>query len=172
MARSMNTDVYALVGRISPDALSSTTFMLGLEEPWDILSPRGHDVYRNGERRQTLLRQAWFVQRGTNWPFHVCSLFYSTIMRLPATRLSLRGGKVASALALNPDLPSGTLHSLVIADVTPFRFPVSSEFHHYLEAMKSVQDANVPDAKSAQKVLAERNIVRVEFDPFPSLPSN
>lgn len=74
---------------------------------------------------------------------------------------------MASALALNPDLPSGTLHSLVIADVTPFKFPISHDFRHYLQAMKAVEDANVPDAKSAQKLLAERDIVRTETHSLP-----
>lgn len=73
---------------------------------------------------------------------------------------------MASALALNPDLPPETLHSLVIADVTPFKSPISPDFLHYLEAMKAVENANVPDAKSAQKILAERDIVRNELSPL------
>ena len=47
------------------------------------------------------------------------------------------------------DLPPETLHSLVIADVTPFKSPISPDFLHYLEAMKAVENANIPDAKSA-----------------------
>lgn len=70
-----------------------------------------------------------------------------------------RGGKVASTLALDPDLPKDTLSSLVIADVSPFRFSISSEFQQYLEAMKAVEDARVPDLKTAMRLLAERDLV-------------
>jgi hypothetical protein len=87
---------------------------------------------------------------------------FATIIRCLSYSGYVRGGKVASALALNPELPSGTLHSLVIADVTPFNFPISPDFRRYLEAMKAVEAANIPDAKSAQKILAERDIVRNE----------
>lgn len=75
----------------------------------------------------------------------------------------IRGGKVASALALDPQLPANTLSSLVIADVTPFKFSISTEFQQYLDAMKAVESADVPDSKTAMRLLAERDLVRVRI---------
>jgi len=74
--------------------------------------------------------------------------------------LSLSGGKVASALALQPSLSPTTLSSLIIVDVTPTKFPISSEFSHYANAMKEVESAHVTSAKEAQDILARNNIVR------------
>lgn len=70
-----------------------------------------------------------------------------------------RGGKVASALALDPQLPGNTLSSLIIADVSPFKFSISKEFQQYLDAMKAIDNARVPDSKTAMKILAERDLV-------------
>lgn len=71
-----------------------------------------------------------------------------------------RGGKVASAVALDPSLPPHTLSSLIVADIAPFKFSLHSEFKHYLKAMKAVDEADVHDAKTAQQILAEHNVVR------------
>ena len=66
-----------------------------------------------------------------------------------------RGGKTASALALKPDLPQNTLSSLIIADITPAKVALSSEFVHYTNAMKAIEDARVKDSKAAYKILEE-----------------
>ena len=71
-----------------------------------------------------------------------------------------RGGKVASAVALRPNMPSDSISSLIIVDVTPTKIPISRDFSRYAQAMKAVEAANVPDLKSAYKVLSEFNVVR------------
>jgi hypothetical protein len=71
-----------------------------------------------------------------------------------------RGGKVASALALQPHRSPDVLSSLIIVDVTPAKIPISDDFAYYAHAMKAVEAANVPDLKSAYKVLSELNVVR------------
>jgi hypothetical protein len=70
-----------------------------------------------------------------------------------------RGGRVASALALNPSLPSFQLSSLVLVDVTPLKFAISPQFEHYAESMKVVENSQVKDMKSAMKILEGRGIV-------------
>jgi len=73
------------------------------------------------------------------------------------------GGKTASALALKPDLPQNTLSSLVIADITPEKGALSSEFVHYTNAMKAIEDARVKDSKAAYKILEEYPGIEIEL---------
>ncbi len=74
---------------------------------------------------------------------------------------SYRGGKTASALALEPDLPPNTLSSLIIVDVTPAKVSLSREFVHYANAMKSIDDAGVKDTKAAYKILEEYPDIKI-----------
>ncbi|KAL5504056.1 hypothetical protein ACEPAH_8129 [Sanghuangporus vaninii] len=72
------------------------------------------------------------------------------------------GGKAAMALALNPDLPKDTLSHLIVADISPLRGRLSSEFRRYLEGMiKLEKEGNVTTKKEAFEALEE-----IEEDPL------
>ncbi|KAF8298188.1 alpha/beta-hydrolase [Clavulina sp. PMI_390] len=70
------------------------------------------------------------------------------------------GGKVAATLALDPSLPSNTLSSLVIADITPLRFGLSTDFAQYLDAMQEIERQGVKDQKGAMAIMEQRGLIQ------------
>jgi hypothetical protein len=72
---------------------------------------------------------------------------------MPEILISFRGGKVAMAVALSPDLPSGLLHDLIVADIAPSRASLSSEFQGYVKAMNEIEAAKVSTRPEAQDIL-------------------
>ncbi|KAI0076192.1 alpha/beta-hydrolase [Panus rudis PR-1116 ss-1] len=63
------------------------------------------------------------------------------------------GGKVAMAVALNPDLPKDILSKLIVVDMSPAKGPMSPEFQSYIEAMKKIEQSQVTSRQQAQKIL-------------------
>ncbi|PCH42515.1 alpha/beta-hydrolase [Wolfiporia cocos MD-104 SS10] len=63
------------------------------------------------------------------------------------------GGKVAMAAALSPDLPSGLLRHLIVADIAPSKGPLSPEFNGYVEALRKIEASKVSTRQEAQKLL-------------------
>jgi len=64
------------------------------------------------------------------------------------------------ALALSPDLPSGVLKNLIVADIAPSKGDLSDEFKGYIEGMKKIEAAKVSSRKEAQDLLANYESVR------------
>jgi len=65
------------------------------------------------------------------------------------------GGKVAMAMALHPSLPSTLLSRLIVADISPARARLSSEFEAYLRAMHRIETSQLQTKKEAQEILKE-----------------
>lgn len=63
------------------------------------------------------------------------------------------GGKVAMALALNPELPLNLLKHLIVVDIAPAKAAMSPEFQGYVEVMKSIERRHVTSRQAAQKML-------------------
>jgi hypothetical protein len=64
------------------------------------------------------------------------------------------------AFALNPELKPGTLQNLIIADITPAKGDMSSEFQGYIHGMKRVQDSRVATRNQASEILLDHEKVR------------
>ncbi|KAI9454708.1 alpha/beta-hydrolase [Russula earlei] len=64
------------------------------------------------------------------------------------------GGKVAMAVALSPELPTGALEHLIVADIAPSRAALSTEFQGYVDAMNKIERHKVNSRREAQEVLA------------------
>lgn len=72
-----------------------------------------------------------------------------------------RGGKVAMATALSPELPPNALSNLIVVDIVPSRASgLSDEFTGYFEGMQKVEDAQVGTRQDAQTILTEYEKVR------------
>jgi hypothetical protein len=67
----------------------------------------------------------------------------------------LRGGKVAMAFALSPELPSDMLSRLIVADITPARGELSPEFRKYTDVMLKIEASNIHSRKEANKMIQE-----------------
>lgn len=71
-----------------------------------------------------------------------------------------RGGKVAMAVALNPERPDGLLSKLIVEDVAPTRADISSTFRDYAKAMQEIDAAEVKTRKEAIEILTKYEKVR------------
>ena len=72
-----------------------------------------------------------------------------------------RGGKVAMATALSPELAPNVLSNLIVVDIAPARAPaLSDEFVGYFEGMQKVENAQVSTRQDAQTILTEYEKVR------------
>ena len=72
-----------------------------------------------------------------------------------------RGGKVAMATALSPELPPNMLSNLIVVDIAPSRASsLSKEFAGYFEGMQRIEDAQVSTRQDAQAILVEYEKVR------------
>ncbi|PAV16443.1 alpha beta-hydrolase [Pyrrhoderma noxium] len=66
------------------------------------------------------------------------------------------GGKVAMAVALDPDCPKDLLRHLIVADIAPVPGRLTSEFPRYMEAMLKIQnEGKVKSRKEAFDALYE-----------------
>lgn len=92
------------------------------------------------------------------------SMCVLNVYLLPSLLTELRGGKVAMAVALNPDLPVGLLSHLIVSDMAPSRGPLSPEFRGYVEAMKKIEKSQVTTRKEAQNILIPYERVRIFLD--------
>lgn len=59
------------------------------------------------------------------------------------------------ALALNPNLPSGLLSHLIVADIAPIRGRLSNEFTNYIEGMLKVEAEQLAKSKKEAFKLLE-----------------
>ncbi|KAI1797188.1 alpha/beta-hydrolase [Ganoderma leucocontextum] len=75
------------------------------------------------------------------------------------------GGKVAMAVALDPELPPALLTHLIVADIAPARGPLSPEFQGYIEAMKRIEASEVKTRQEADRVLQPYEQVLDSNDP-------
>ena len=66
-----------------------------------------------------------------------------------------RGGKAVMAFALNPDLPSGILSQLIVADIAPTRGKLSNEFTNYIDGMLKVETEQLAKSKNEAFELLE-----------------
>ena len=67
-----------------------------------------------------------------------------------------RGGKVAMATALSPELPSNTLSNLIVVDIAPSRAAsLSEEFAGYFEGMRKIEEAQIITRQDAQTILTD-----------------
>ena len=67
-----------------------------------------------------------------------------------------RGGKVAMATALSPELPPDALSNLIVVDIAPSRASsLSQEFAGYFEGMQKIEDTQVGTRQDAQSILTE-----------------
>ena len=66
-----------------------------------------------------------------------------------------RGGKVAMALALSPDLPPEVLSHLIVADIAPSKGALSQEFRNYTDAMQRIEQSQVTTRKAANDIIHE-----------------
>jgi len=72
-----------------------------------------------------------------------------------------RGGKVAMATALSPELPPNALSNLIVVDIAPSRASsLSDAFAGYFEGMKKIEDAQVNTRQDAHAILTEYEKVR------------
>ena len=72
-----------------------------------------------------------------------------------------RGGKVAMAAALSPELPPNVLSNLIVVDIAPSQVSsLSKEFAGYFEGMQKIEDAQVSTRQDAQNILTEYEKVR------------
>lgn len=72
------------------------------------------------------------------------------------TECTDRGGKVAIATALSPELPPSMLSNLTVVDIAPSRAAsLSNEFTGYFEGMRKIEDAQVSTRQDAQTILME-----------------
>ncbi|PBK92853.1 alpha/beta-hydrolase [Armillaria gallica] len=65
------------------------------------------------------------------------------------------GGKVAAAVALDPNLGASTLSHVISVDITPARGSLSNEFQSYIEVMKRIEALKVKTRKEAVEILHE-----------------
>ncbi|THG99885.1 hypothetical protein EW145_g7176 [Phellinidium pouzarii] len=66
------------------------------------------------------------------------------------------GGKVAMTVALKPDLPKGLLSNLIVADISPIRANLSSEFPRYVDGMIKIErNGSIKSKKEAFDKLYE-----------------
>ena len=70
-----------------------------------------------------------------------------------------RGGKVAMAFALDPQLQPGTLENLIIADMTPAKGDMSLEFRSYIQGMMRVETSHVSTRSEASDILLDHEEV-------------
>lgn len=64
------------------------------------------------------------------------------------------------ALALSPNLPTGLLSKLIVADISPAKGPISGEFQLYVQAMKEVETKQAKSRKEADEILQAYEKVR------------
>ncbi|KAG1736539.1 alpha beta-hydrolase [Suillus lakei] len=65
------------------------------------------------------------------------------------------GGKVAMALALDPELPSDLLANLIVSDIAPVRAKVSQDTVQHIRAMEKIEAGNVSTRKEADEIMSE-----------------
>lgn len=70
------------------------------------------------------------------------------------------GGKVAMALALDPERPSNLLAQLVSVDMSPAVGAISSEFMAYAKAMVDIEESGCHSRKEADTILQKTESVR------------
>jgi hypothetical protein len=71
----------------------------------------------------------------------------------------VRGGKVAMALALHPELPSDLLTDLIVSDIAPVRAKVSQDTVQHIRAMEIIQSGNISTRKEADEIMSEHEQV-------------
>ena len=93
---------------------------------------------------------------------------YSYVLDIlrPLTSSCVRGGKVAMAVALNPELPSKLLSNLIVADIAPSIGALSPEFAGYIQAMKMIEASEVKSRHEADVLLKPYEQVGVLRDVF------
>jgi len=64
------------------------------------------------------------------------------------------------AAALSPELPTGAIEHLIVADIAPSSAALSTEFQGYIEAMHKIEQAKVNSRREAQDILAPYEPVR------------
>ena len=77
---------------------------------------------------------------------------------------SIRGGKVAMAFALSPELPPGLLSRLIVADIAPSRGALSPEFRNYTDVMLKIEAAKIHSRKEANEMIQQ--VEPVSSQPF------
>lgn len=83
----------------------------------------------------------------------MCALFQqSTVFKYS---FYVRGGKVAMALALHPELPSNLLTDLIVSDIAPVRAKVSQDTVQHIRAMEIIQAGNISTRKEADEIMSE-----------------
>jgi hypothetical protein len=63
--------------------------------------------------------------------------------------------------ALSPELPPDMLANLIVADMTPAKGDLSSEFRGYIEGMKKIEESKVLTRNDAQNIIAQYEKVRL-----------
>jgi hypothetical protein len=70
-----------------------------------------------------------------------------------------RGGKVAMALALHPELPPNLLTDLIVSDIAPIRARASEDTVQLIRAMEKIEANNIYTRKEADEILSEHEKV-------------
>ena len=84
--------------------------------------------------------------------------------------IPLRGGKVAMAVALSPELPADAIEHLIVADIAPSSASLSTEFQGYIDGMNKIEQSNVNSRREAHDILSSYEPVRRQLA-TPSQPS-
>ena len=69
--------------------------------------------------------------------------------------LCYRGGKVAMALALNPDFGERYVDRLISVDMTPKIGPISDEFARYIDGFRAIHEKKVKSKREADMILQD-----------------